>query len=218
MLRAAQRRQQLLALTLVQAEEGVDIRAAIAVFGEEAGDGFRGVVGADDDPFGHPCDTVLRFHALTGFLVAADKIAQFNTGFTQGLLAGQYRTFDVYGKNTVRLNKRDRILTVLLVSLHAIRQTYGNKLQRGVTGLVTQLGDGHLAQLTGQSGILTAADAQHQRLQERVCRQVSFQKINATTDLFIGINRRFRAQRLNNFLLQSHYALPMQNQTESVIC
>ena len=75
MLRTAQRGQQLLTLTLVQAEDRVDVGAAVAVLGEETGDRFCRMVGADHDAFGHPGNTVLRFHALAGFLVAANKIA-----------------------------------------------------------------------------------------------------------------------------------------------
>ena len=75
MLRTAQRGKQLLTLTLVQAEDRVDVGAAVAIFGEETGDRFRRMVGADHDAFGHPGDAVLRFHALAGFLVAANKIA-----------------------------------------------------------------------------------------------------------------------------------------------
>ena len=66
---------QLLALTLVQAEDRVDVGAAVAVLGEETGDRFCRMVGADHDAFGHPGNAVLRFHALAGFLVAANKIA-----------------------------------------------------------------------------------------------------------------------------------------------
>jgi hypothetical protein len=70
--------QQLLALTFVQAEDRVDVGAAVAIFGEEAGNRFRRMVGTDHHAFGHSGDAVLRFHALTGFFVAANKVAQFN--------------------------------------------------------------------------------------------------------------------------------------------
>ena len=72
---------QLLALTFVQAEDRVNVGAAVAIFGEEAGDRFGRMVGADHDAFGHPGDAVLRFHALACLFIAANEIAQLNARF-----------------------------------------------------------------------------------------------------------------------------------------
>jgi hypothetical protein len=48
------------------------------------------MVGADHDAFGHPGDAVLRFHALAGFFIAANEIAQLNARFRKRLLACQH--------------------------------------------------------------------------------------------------------------------------------
>ena len=120
MFRAAEMGQQLFALTFVQAEDRVDVGAAVAIFGEEAGNRLRCMVGADYHPLGHPGDAVLGFHALTGFFVAANEVAQFDPRFAQRLFACQYRGFDIHRQHPVRLNKGDGILAVLLIRLHAV--------------------------------------------------------------------------------------------------
>ena len=139
MLRTAQRGQQLLTLTLVKTEDRVNIGAAVAVFGEETGDRFCRVVGADDNAFGHPGDAVLRFHALAGFLVAANKIAQLNARFAKRLLACQHRALNINGQHAVRLNEGNGILAILLVRLYAIRKTHRDKLQFLIARLFAKL-------------------------------------------------------------------------------
>ena len=145
MFRATQRGKQLLTLTLVQTENRVNVSTAIAVFGEKSGDGFCCMIGSHDNAAGHAGDTVLSLHTFTGFFIATDKIAQFNTRFTQGLFTGQYRTLNIDGEYAVRLDKGDGILTVLFISLNAIWQTYGNKLQRVIPRFFAKLGNSHLA-------------------------------------------------------------------------
>ncbi len=150
MLRAAKVFQQLLALTLVQAEQGIDVRAAIAILGEETGHGFSRVIGADHYAFGHAGDAVLRFHPLAGFFIAADKIGKRNTRLFQRALTGQHRLFDVYHQRTVGFDKGQRVLTILLIRLHTIGETHGNKSVVVITTLLTQLGDRPLRQRARQ--------------------------------------------------------------------
>ncbi|CCJ84200.1 hypothetical protein BN133_577 [Cronobacter dublinensis 582] len=209
MLRAAERFQQQFALTLVEAEQRVDIGAAIAVFGEEAGHRFGRMVGADHHAFGHPGDAVLRFHTLARFFVAAHEIAQLNARFAQRFLARQHGFFDVNGQHFVRLDERQRVLTIFFIKLYAEGQTHRDKLIALVAGFITQFADGKLAQFAGERGVLTAADAEHQGFQKRIRFQVGLQKIDAATDLFTGVNLRFHPKRLNNFVLQCH--LPLQS-------
>ena len=64
--------QQLFALTFVQAENWVDVGAAVAIFGEKAGNRFRRMVGTDHNSFGHSGDAVLGLHSLTGFFISAN--------------------------------------------------------------------------------------------------------------------------------------------------
>ena len=129
MLRTAQRGKQLFTLTLVQTENRVNVGAAIAIFGEETGDGFCRMVGADNHAFGHSGDAVLGFHTLASFLVAANKIAQLNARFAQCLLACQHRPFNIDGEYAIGLDERDGILAILFIGLHAIGKTHGDKLQ-----------------------------------------------------------------------------------------
>mgnify|MGYP003366976865 CR=1 FL=1 len=82
MLRAAKLGQQLFTLTLVEAEDWVDVGTALSIKKKETGDGFCCMIGPDDDAVGHTGNAVLCFHAFAGFFIAANKVAQFNTGFT----------------------------------------------------------------------------------------------------------------------------------------
>ena len=120
------------------------------------------MVCSHDHAFGHAGDTVLRFHSLTGFLVAANKVAQLNTRFSQRLLAGQHRAFDIDRQHAVGLDKFDGILAILLIGLDAIRQAHGDKLQAAIAAFSPQLIDRHLAQFAGKGRILAAANAEHQ--------------------------------------------------------
>ena len=201
MFRAAEMGQQLFALTFVQAENWVDVGAAVAIFGEEAGNRFRRMVGADHHPFGHSGDAVLGLHPLTGFFVTANKVAQFDPRFAERLFTGQYRGFDIHRQHPVRLDKGDGVLAVLLIRLYAIGQPNGNKLQAAVARFGTQFINRHLAQFPRQGGVLAAADTQHQRFNKRVGLQVGLQEIDAAADLAGDINLRLCAQRLNNLLL-----------------
>ncbi len=167
MLRAAERGQQLLALTLVETEQRVNICAAIAIFGEETGQRLCRMVSAHHHAAGHPGDAVLGFHPLTGLFVAAYEVAQFNARVAQRFFAGQHRFFNIYGQHAIRLDEGDGILTILLIELYAVRQTHRDKLQGFIACFCTQFADGHLGELPGEGGVLTAANAQHQRLQKR---------------------------------------------------
>lgn len=120
MFRAVEMGQQLFALTFVQAENWVDVGAAVAIFGEKAGNRFRRMVGTDHNSFGHSGDAVLGLHSLTGFFISANEVAQFDACFAQRLFAGQHRSFNIDCQHPVRLDKCDGVLAVLLISLHAI--------------------------------------------------------------------------------------------------
>ncbi len=159
MLRTAQRCEKLFALAFVKAMKRVNIGTAIAIFGEEPGYRFRRMVGAHHDAVSHTGDAILRFHSLTRFFIAANKIAQLNSRFAQRLFAGEDGAFNIDGEYSVRLNKSNGVLAILFIGLHAIRQTNGDKLQRIITGLFPQFGDSHLAEFPGQRRILPAADA-----------------------------------------------------------
>ncbi len=99
------------------------------------------MVSAYHHAVGHPGNTVLRFHAFTGFLIAANKVAELNTGFPQCLLAGQYGTFNIHRQHPIRLDEGDRIPAILLIRTDAVRQAYGNKLQLFIAGFGTQFID-----------------------------------------------------------------------------
>ncbi len=57
--------------------------AAVAIFGEKAGNRFRRMVGTDHNSFGHSGDAVLGLHSLTGFFISANEVAQFDACFAQ---------------------------------------------------------------------------------------------------------------------------------------
>ena len=87
--------QQLFALAFVEAKDGVNIGTAVAVFGEEPGDRFRRMVGAYHYAVGHSGDAVLRLHAFAGFFITANKVAKFDPGLAQRLLAGQHGALNI---------------------------------------------------------------------------------------------------------------------------
>lgn len=59
-------------------------------------------------------------HALTGFFVAANEVAQFDPASRSACSLCQYRGFDIHRQYPVRLNKGNGILAVLLIRLHAV--------------------------------------------------------------------------------------------------
>ena len=202
MFRAAQRFQQQFALTFVKAEQWVNIRAAVAILGEEAGHRFRRMVGADYYALRHTGDAVLRLHALARFFIAAHKVGKLNARFPQRAFAGQHRLFDIYRQRAIRLDKRQRVLAILLIRLHAVGQAHSDKGVGLVAGLFAQFADRHLRQFARQRGVLTAADAQHQGLQRRVALQIAFEEINAAANFLLRVDNRVNAECCNDFLLQ----------------
>ncbi len=209
MLRAAQRFQQGFALAFSQAEQGIDVGAAIAIFGKETGQRFGGMIGADHHARGHTGNAVLRLHAFTRFFVAAHEVAQGQARLFQCFFAGQHRLFDVHHHHAIGFDKVDGILTILFIFLDAIGQAHGDKLVVLLAGLFAQFANRHLAQLTCQRGVLAAADAQHQGFQKRMRLEIGLQKIDAGANFLLGIDNRFRVQRADYFLLQCHYSLLM---------
>lgn len=109
MLRTAQRCEKLFAPAFVKAMKRVNIGTAVAIFGEEPGYRFRRMVGAHHDAVSHTGDAILRFHSLTRFFIAANKIAQLNSRFAQRLFAGEDGAFNIDGEYSVRLNKSNGV-------------------------------------------------------------------------------------------------------------
>ncbi len=202
MFRAAQGFQQQLALTFIKAKQRVDVGAAVAIFGEEAGNRFRRVVGAHNQTFGHAGDAVLRLHAFARFFVAAHKIREFDARLAQRAFAGQHRLFDIHRQRAIGLDKRQRILTVLLIRLDAVRQAHGDKGVGAVAALFAQFANRQLRQFTRQRRVLAAANAEHQRLQKRIALQVAFKEIDAAANFLLRVDNRVNAECGNDFLLQ----------------
>ena len=71
--------QELLALALVESEEGEDIRCPIAKLGEEASDIFSCMVGSDDSTGMLGCDGILGNHALSGLDIALVEVGYDDT-------------------------------------------------------------------------------------------------------------------------------------------
>ncbi len=165
------------------------------------------MVSSDHNTGVHPGNAVLRLHTLAGLFVTANKVRQRDAGIAQGFLAGQDRFFDIDRQHAVRLDKVDGILAVLLIRLHTIRQTHGNKLVSAISGLFTQFADGGLTQFAGQGRVLTAADAQYQRLDKGIGFQIRLKKVDAGANFLLNLNGGLNAQRFDNFLLQSHLPL-----------
>ena len=148
--------QELLALALVEAEEGKDIRCPISKLGEEASDIFSCMVGSDDSTGMLGCDGILGNHALSGLDIALVEVGYDDTSFFQfGYLAFDCG-LDVDSQADVRLDKIKGSLGIGFVRLNPIRKTDSDKLIISVPCLCSELLHGQLGQSASQGRVLTA--------------------------------------------------------------
>ena len=148
--------QELLALALVEAEEGKDICCPIAKLGEEASDIFSCMVSSDDGTGMLGCDGVLGNHALSGLDIALVEVGHQDTGFFQLRNLPFDCGLDVDSEADVRLDKVKGSLGIGFIRLNTIGQADSDELIISVPCLCSELLHGQLSQSPSQGRVLTA--------------------------------------------------------------
>ena len=148
-------------LALAQAGERQHVGSAIAELGKESGDGFRRVVGADDEQAVLAGDRVLGDHAGARLDVALVEVGDALAGGLTEFCGDAVDTaLDVEGDRATWLDEAEGGLGVVFVCLDGVGEPNGDELDRFSIGRETLCCE--LAEASGEGGVLAAADAEYE--------------------------------------------------------